>query len=229
MANRENAASKLNRSDAHLPCGNVADLIAATDQFYQVNASEYFQRTVSADMTHLYDRFLPHVPPGARILDAGCGSGRDLRVFRDRGYRAIGVDAAPALVEIARSYSGVPCFVGRLEDLVYNQSFDAIWACASLLHIPKMMLARVLDRFWQALVPDGLLYASVQDGSGEHIAPDGRFYAYYQCAEFLESLASADFRVQEAWRTDDALADRDAVNWINVIAHSAARLPNLGT
>jgi SAM-dependent methyltransferase len=200
---------------------SVAELLSSTDRFYEEHAAEYFQRTVSANIEHLYDRFLPRLPEGARILDAGCGSGRDLRVFLERGFRPIGVDASPMLVEMARSYSGAPCFVRRFEELTYDQCFEGIWACASVLHVPKAVLNTVLHRFHRALVPHGVLYASVQEGSDERVAPDGRFFANYQPAELLQATRDAGFDAQELWRTEDVLPGRSVVGWINVLARAS--------
>jgi SAM-dependent methyltransferase len=195
-----------------------AALVASTDRYYKEHARDYFEKTVSADVEHLYDRFLPLLPARARILDAGSGSGRDLRAFRLRGYRPIGVDASEELVELAKAYSGAPCFAGRLEDLEYQECFDGLWACASVVHFPKSALSLVLERFRAALVAGGVMYVSVQNGTGEKLAKDGRFYAYYQRAEFLQILKEADFRVEDVWLTADALPGRDSLEWINVIA-----------
>lgn len=191
---------------------------SSTDRFYEEHAAEYFDRTVGADLSNLYDRFLSMVPKAGRILDAGCGSGRDLRVFFGRGYRAMGIDTSRALVEIAQRYSGAPCAVGRLEKMVYEGCFDGIWACASLLHLPKTMLAPVLRRLHRALVPGGVMFASVQEGEGEQLAPDGRFFASYEATEFLSAVKGAGFVVRDVWGSEDMLLGRAATRWINVLA-----------
>jgi SAM-dependent methyltransferase len=196
----------------------VLDAVSSTDRFYEVHAAEYFHRTVSADMTHLYERFLPFLPAAARILDAGCGSGRDLRFFSSRGFLPIGIDASPTLVEMARAYSGVSCFVERLENLTYQHCFEAVWACASLLHVPKSMLTTALQRLNTALVAGGIMYVSVQKGSGERFASDGRFFVDYRPEEFLSALRREGFDVKASWESEDALPDRSAIQWINVLA-----------
>jgi SAM-dependent methyltransferase len=191
-----------------------------TYKFYDMQAKEYYERTIEADLSDLYDRFLVSVPEGGKILDAGCGSGRDLRRFLERGFDAVGIDASKALVEMANKYSGMPCHVVRLEEIAYERRFDGIWACASLLHLPKHMLVPVLRRLCRALVSDGVMFASVQAGKGEVLTDDGRFFAYYEEMEFLTAVDNAGFTVAASWISEDTLPGREAMRWINVLAKS---------
>jgi 2-polyprenyl-3-methyl-5-hydroxy-6-metoxy-1,4-benzoquinol methylase len=189
-----------------------------TTTFYERHAQEYFARTVGADMSALYDRFLPHVRPGGRILDLGCGSGRDLKAFIERGFDASGIDASPALVKLATDYSGVRCAPMRLEELRSEAEFDAVWACASLLHIRKKKLVAVLRRVRRSLVPGGLMFASVRIGDGEATEPDGRYFAYYSLAEFGDLCHKAGFRIEDLWTSDDSLREGPrSILWANVI------------
>lgn len=198
----------------------LGDMISSTDQYYDEHAAEYYERTVAADMSHLYDRFLAMVPIGGKILDAGCGSGRDLLVFSERGFRAKGIDASRALVEMAKTRSGVSCCVGRIEEIKDEGKFDGVWACASLLHLPKAMLGSALCRLHRALVPGGAMFASVQEGNGEQRIDDGRYFAFYQPPEFLAAIESAGFSVIDVWGSDDVLQGRTATRWLNVLATS---------
>jgi SAM-dependent methyltransferase len=196
----------------------------STKDFYETHARDYFDRTVSADLSAYYERFLKHVKPGGRILDAGCGSGRDLKVFRDRGFEVLGVDASQALVKLAAQFSGANCLVIRLEDLNFEHAFDAVWACASLLHVPKLRLLPILQRLYLALVEGGLLFASVQLGRGERHLPDGRFFAYYALDEFAQSLKRIGFSINESWVSEDALPSRRRIRWVNIIARRETNL-----
>lgn len=191
----------------------------STTKFYETHAREYFERTVSADLAALYEDVLKHVRPGGRILDAGCGSGRDLKIFRARGFDAVGIDASNALVDMAREFSGARCTVMRLEDAKFSGGFDAVWACASLLHLPKRNVMSILRRLRSTLLKGGVLYASVQVGHGEALARDGRFFAYYEPDEFAQYIEKAGFSVDRVWVSDDSLPGRSAIRWINVVAH----------
>lgn len=193
-------------------------LLVGTDRYYLDNATDYANRTIDADMSLLHNQFLARLPTGGSILDAGCGAGRDLKVFIDRGYQACGIDASTSLVEIAKQYSGANCTVGRIEEIADISRFDGIWACASLLHLPKVDIELVLHRFRNALVPGGTLFASVQEGVGEQTAPDGRFFAHYQLDEFAKAVEAADFSVDKTWLTEDTLCRSKANSWINILA-----------
>ena len=192
----------------------------STSKFYDEHADEYFERTVHANLEHLYGRVLPLIPDGGRILDAGCGSGRDLKVFRERGYRPFGIDASPSLVRLAQAYAGVECEVRRLQDIAYLNEFDAVWACASLLHLEKAELGPVLEKLKRALVAGGVLFATVQLGQGESLAPDGRFYAYYNPQEFLQAVQASGLTTLDSWTTEDSLPNRPAVRWLNILARA---------
>lgn len=193
---------------------------STTTRFYEDRALEYFDRTVHADLRHLYERFLPLVPKGGRILDAGCGSGRDLKVFRERGYRPFGIDSSRNLIQLASSFAGVECEVNRLQDIVFTGEFDAIWACASLLHLRKSELGQVLDRLYRALVSGGVFFATIQLGQGEQMASDGRFYAYYNDQEFLLAVQASGFAVEDSWISEDSLPNRPTIRWLNVLAYA---------
>lgn len=202
------------------PSQNAALWAVSTSQFYDEHADEYFERTAHVNLAHLYERFLSLVPPHGRILDAGCGSGRDLKAFKSREYRPFGIDSSSKLVRLAQEYAGVECEVRRLQDITYAGKFDAVWACASLLHLPKPELGDVLKRLRWALVKNGLLFAAVQIGHGEQVAPDGRFYSYYEQQEFVRAVEGAGFVVEDSWTTVDTLPDRPSVRWVNVLARA---------
>ena len=107
-----------------------------TIKFYNHNASEFFRDTVGLDMTTLHRRFLQEIPDGGNLLDAGCGSGRDAKVFKDYGYRVIAFDASRELAVLASEYLGQPVAVRTFADIDEIALYDGIWACASLLHLP---------------------------------------------------------------------------------------------
>lgn len=203
----------------------IEDLRPSTVRYYEENAAEYAKRTVDADMSSLRDRFLAMLPPGGRVLDAGCGSGRDLAVFRQRGFEATGIDASPAMVRIAMAYAGAPCVVGRLEEMDFEQRFEGIWACASLLHIPKSMLAQTLRKLHRSLVPGGRLFVAVQQGEGETVVPDGRSFSYFQRKEIEDHIRDAGFVSIQCLSTPGVIPSSRRTRWINVFAKRPTRRP----
>ena len=132
--------------------------------YYDRHASRYVRETRNVDMSPLYQPFLDLLPEGGRILDAGCGSGRDSRAFLARGYDVTAIDGSPAMVAHAAEATGILVRYLRFEDIAYEDEFDGVWACASLLHVPKSRIDGVLRRLSRALKVGGILHVSFKDG-----------------------------------------------------------------
>ena len=102
-----------------------------TITYYNQNAEEYFNNTVNVSMQELYDQFEVYLKSGDKILDLGCGSGRDSRYFLSRGYDVVPVDGSMELCLLAENYIGMDVRNITYEELDYNNEFDAVWSCAS--------------------------------------------------------------------------------------------------
>ncbi len=187
-------------------------------RYYDEHADEFYALSVGADMTALHDAFLAHLPPGARILDAGCGSGRDSRAFLDRGFRVTALDASAAMVARASALLDQPVLHLRFEDLAFDEAFDGIWACASLLHVPRAEMPTVLDRLARALVPRGVLFASFKWGDGE-VVRDGRLFTSYTPGSFIHLLAalSVPLAIINVWQTEDVRPGRAGEDWLDAL------------
>ena len=132
-----------------------------TNQYYEQFAAEFFGSTVGVDMAAIHQRFLAHLKPGAHILDAGCGSGRDAKAFAVAGFKVTAFDASAELARLASAHCGFEVAVRRFEDIDEAEAFDGIWCCASLLHVPLSAIPTTLDRLWCALRPGGTLLVGV--------------------------------------------------------------------
>jgi len=188
-----------------------------TTKYYTKNAQAFFADTVAVAMGPLYARFLPHIPPGGHILDAGCGSGRDTRAFLDLGYRVTAFDASPTLAALAEHHTGRPVQVLRLQDLMWSREFDGIWACASLLHVPAADLPDALGRLALALHPGGILYASFKYGRGER-EHQGRRFTDRDEAGLQALLGQVPSLTElETWITEDLRPGRTAERWLNTL------------
>ena len=188
-----------------------------TTGYYSENAPVFFADTVAVAMDPLYARFLPHIPPGGHILDAGCGSGRDTLAFLERGYRVTAFDASPSLASLAERHTGQPVRVLRLQDLEWSQTFDGIWACASLLHVPAAELPEVMGRLAGALRPGGVLYASFKYGHGERERQWRRF-TDLDVAGLRALLAQVPGLTEpETWISQALRPGRAAERWLNTL------------
>jgi SAM-dependent methyltransferase len=207
-----------------MPVAKRAPEVPSASRYYEDNAQAYIGQTTDVDMSDLYAEFLPHIAPGGRILDAGSGSGRDTLSFRQRGYAVEAFDASPALAAASTRLTGVPTKVTRFQEFRSVPRFDGVWACASLLHVPKRELPDAIARLADALKPRGVLYASFKYGSGERRTQDGRLFVDLSEAELRSLLASVpSLTVTKIWITEGEGVLRGKSRWLNVIAVKAER------
>ncbi len=193
------------------------------NDYYQKNAQEFFQQTLKVDMELLRSRFLAYVPKGGKILDAGCGSGRDAKVFLDFGYHVKAFDAAPTLAKLAESYIGQKVDVLSFQDLAFDKEFDGVWACASILHVPLVDLSDIFLRMFRSLKPSGVLYASFKYGSGESNRNGRKFTDMDEAglALILEQIKC--FEEIEIWISGDQRPGREHELWLNTLLRARER------
>lgn len=185
--------------------------------FYESNADTFIAQTVDVDMASLYQRFCKNLKPGASVLDAGCGSGRDALAFSRMGYDVVGFDASAKMVAAASKLASVPVYEMTFQDMEFDRKFDGIWACASLLHVQRTQLPGVVRSLGEFLMPTGVLYASFKYGRQER-EKGGRYFNDMDEAH-LDHLASLvpSLRVLESWTTADQRPDRPKEKWLNAI------------
>ena len=185
--------------------------------YYKNNASAYVKSTLHVDMQPLYHRFLPLLPEGASVLDAGCGSGRDTRYFFEHGYQVTAFDASVEIAAMAEIEAGQIVQVLRFQDIQYQNQFDGIWACASLLHVPASELSDVFHRLANALKPEGVIYCSFKYGQGEYEKQGRRFTDMDEAG--LRALVDENetLAIKELWVTADRRPGREHEQWLNAI------------
>ena len=149
--------------------------IDTTLQYYQENAGVFVEGTVSADMHDARTRFLRLLPSQAYILDFGCGSGRDTKAFLEQGCRVDAADGSAELCRMATELTGIQVKQMLFEELSTVEQYDGIWACASILHLPRKELGGILQKISDALKPGGVLYSSFKYGDFEGIR-GGRYF-----------------------------------------------------
>lgn len=192
----------------------------ANNDYYQANAKLFFDQTVAVNLSELYQHFIANLPPLARILDAGCGSGRDSKHFLDAGYKVTAFDASSCLAQLASEYIGRSVKVQSFSEIEYQSEFDGIWACASLLHVPMIEMPGVLLRLRRALVKDGILYASFKYGMGEHNR-NGRMFTDMNEIVLFDLIDQVrGFSEIQTWVTNDQRAGREDELWLNTLLRS---------
>ena len=98
-----------------------------TLDYYNREADTFFENTVSVDFSQIQEMFLKHIKPGGRILDLGCGSGRDSRAFLERGCDVVPVDGSAELAKLAGAYIGREVIVADFREFEPEGTFDGIW------------------------------------------------------------------------------------------------------
>ncbi len=189
-----------------------------TLSYYNQNADAFIEGTQKADMSKQYRLFSKYLSPACKLLDLGCGSGRDSAYFSSLGFEVTAVDGSEELCKRVKENYGIKALCIKFEDLSFVSEFDAIWACASLLHVKKADMPNVLGKVSAALKPGGVLYASFKYGSDERVC-DGRFFNDYTQND-LDTLLTTENQLSllEYWITEDVRPDRSGERWLNFIA-----------
>ena len=167
-----------------------------TIEHYSERAVEFRDGTRDHDVSQNIDALLRHIeaPPPFVILDFGCGPGRDLKTFADLGHNAIGLEGAAPFAAQARTYSG--CEVWEQDFLrldLPEERFDGVFANASLFHVPRQELPRVLGELHAALKPGGILFSSNPHGNNEEGWNRGRYGAYHDLESWRAFVSAAGF------------------------------------
>ncbi len=175
---------------------DLALITARTVEHYNQRAVEYREGTRDHDVKQNIEALLRHIrgAPPLRILDFGCGPGRDLAAFRALGHEPIGLEGSSRLAAMAREHSG--CEVWEQDFLALQLppgSFDGIFANASLFHVPRQELPRALSELRAALKPDGVLFTSNPRGNNEEGWNRGRYGVYHDLESWRAFLETAGF------------------------------------
>ena len=125
--------------------------------YYDANAKIYVAETANVEFGALQREFAQRLPEGGRILDLGCGSGRDSLAFLKAGFEVDAVDGSARMVEAASGLTGLPVAHALFEDFEPQDPYDGVWACSSLLHVPASKLASVIAKYVEGMPPNGSL------------------------------------------------------------------------
>ena len=175
---------------------DLALVTAKTLEHYNKRVADLWSGTRNHDVKQNIEALLRHIrgTPPLCILDFGCGPGRDLEAFRALGHEPIGLEGSPPLAAMAREHSG--CEVWEQDFLALklpSRRFDGIFANASLFHVPRQELPRVLRELRAALKPGGVLFASNPRGDNEEGWNRGRYGVYHDLESWRAFLRTAAF------------------------------------
>ncbi len=177
----------------------------ATIAFYEANAPRYTLSFGQAPSRHL-DGFLDRLEPGARILELGCGGGRDSARIVERGFDLDATDGTEAMVRKANERFDVGARHMRFDQLYAVAEYNAVWAHACLIHVARADFPGILQAIHTALRPGGLHFANFKLGDGEGRDPLGRLHNFPD-TEWLDKAyreAAFDIIDSEIYRGEGA-------------------------
>ena len=188
-----------------------------TIDYYNLNAENFIESTQNVDMHQAQDRFLRLLDENAWILDFGCGSGRDTRYFLDKGYLVTATDGSAEICRLASGFTGIEVkemLFGELEEI---DKYDGIWACSSILHLPKNELLLVIRKMCDALKSTGVIYTSFKYGDFEG-ERDGRYFTDFMEDTFQEFMKGIpELTIEDHWITGDVRVGRGDEKWFNLL------------
>ena len=192
-----------------------------TIRYYNENAKDFCAGTIGADMSVCRGKFVTYLQKGAKILDAGCGSGRDSKVFLDMGFDVVAMDASIEVCKEAEGYLNRPVLCQTFEGMDFVDAFDGIWACASLLHVAKSEIDFVMEKMKRALKDRGIMYVSFKYGENER-EKDGRFFSDYTEESLIQLLERHSFTIEEIFVSCDVRKEREGERWVNAMVRKIA-------
>lgn len=191
-----------------------------TLDYYNKNSEEYFNSTLNVDMTNTYKPFLKLVPKDGKILDLGCGSGRDSMNFIKLGYEVTAVDGSKELAKKASALLGKEVIASTFEELELKEKFHGIWACASLLHIKREDLKTVLNNLYNNLDDNGVFYMSFKYGEKEYVDDKNRYFNCFTDESIISFInENTKYNILGLYITEDKLGRVNEVKWVNLICN----------
>ncbi len=188
-----------------------------TLNYYEKNADAFTAGTQKVEFYDVQEHFIRHLPSGSRILDFGCGSGRDTKFFLEQGYQVDAIDGSENLCRIASEYAGIQVRQMLFSELAAENEYDGIWACSSILHLPKEELKDVFQKMIHAMKSSGYLYTSFRYGTFEGLRGERHFTDFTE--ETFETFLRTfpELQIIDEWTSMDVRPDRGDVKWLSII------------
>jgi SAM-dependent methyltransferase len=149
--------------------------------YYQENYKKYNEQTAGIDPALFLSPLVRCLTPGSSILDVGCGSGRDMRWLKDRGFRPTGFERSSGLAALAREHSEYPVLEGDFEAYDFSgMDVDAILLVGALVHVPRERFSKILSNIVQALNPEGHVLLTLKEGVKTRDGAGGRVFYLWE-------------------------------------------------
>lgn len=183
--------------------------------YYNEHAKDFIEGTINCDMSVQYEFFEKYLNNPETILDLGFGSGRDSLYFMNKGYTVYSLDPTEEFCKNGERIGLKNVYQLTAQEMQFENLFDGIWACASLLHVPSKELNGVFKKCYKSLKNDGIMYCSFKYGEFEG-ERNGREFTDLNEELFNQYINNTGFKVLEYLITEDVRPDRNE-KWLNVI------------
>ena len=196
----------------------MKDYIKDTLNYYDNNIDSYKKLWLD-DFSSNYnfeipDIFLSYLNKNSKILDMGCGTGRDSKYFKELGHIVKSIDGSIEMCKIASNLLNEEVEQLNFLDINYNNEFDGVFACASLLHLSNEDLLIVLNKISNALKENGILYTCFKYGDSTRV-DNGRFYNDMNEEKFINILTNVeDLKILKTLVTEQYKSNTKFINYI---------------
>lgn len=192
------------------------DSMSKTLEYYDENSEKFLADTANVEFGELQSRFASMLSAGGRVLDLGCGSGRDSLAFLKAGFDVDAIDGSKQMVEAAKSLTGLDVVQALFDEYEPDGLYDGIWACSSLLHVASDDLSFHIEKYSKALKPNGIFYLSFKLGDYEGMR-NGRWFTDFTEESFRELINKIKgISISEIDITADVRPGRSDEKWLNV-------------
>jgi ubiquinone/menaquinone biosynthesis C-methylase UbiE len=195
-----------------------------TIEWYDKNSEKYANSAEKVRPIKFIEQFLSMLPKAPKVLDAGCGSGRDSRILNEKGAKVIGLDISKGLLKEAEKRSkDIEYVLGDITVMKFlDSSFDGVWSHASLVHFERIEdVEKTLDEYYRILKPGGILHIFTKEQLGDYktaivsdsLSNHDRFFRYYSKEELRNLVSQAGFGDLDISSVSDPHG-REEVSWI---------------
>lgn len=196
---------------------SVENLQINTFRFYETHADSLIKKSRLPNGSEWTEPFVSLLFPHAHILDAGCGAGYASQYFIQQGFTITAFDGSEALVRFSSKLIQQPVHHLKYEDLTFENEFDGIWACASLLHVPQSHMQQVVHRLSIALKMGGIFYTNFVYGEAQ-TSRNGLLFNDYTEDKFQAVLADEkSLQLLRMWKSPDLPPARPNRKWLHVL------------
>ncbi len=190
--------------------------------YYEINAEAYHASTVRIDPASFLTPLARRLTPGAAILDLGCGSGRDMRWFEERGFRVTGMERSASLAGMARNHCKCPVIEADFETYDFSSMcFDALVLIGAMVHIPQNRFRHILENMLQALVSGGYVLITLKEG--QHLTETSfpRVFYLWQDSDLRTIFRDLGLKVVDFSRSVSKVRDSDI--WLGYVLQNVIR------